>query len=139
VAHGTIELVRRAAAVTSKPLLLSHTSLTTRPRPFTRLITPEHASLVAGTGGMVGIWPVAEIFPDMAALAGGIARMAAVVGVDHVGLGTDSMGLVGDATFATYDKLPGLTSALLSAGFGPGEVRKIMGGNYARVFTASMA
>jgi membrane dipeptidase len=139
VAHGTIDLVRRAASVTTKPLVLSHTSLTTRPRPFTRLITPEHAGLVAGTGGMVGIWPVAEIFPDMAALAGGIARMASVVGVDHVGLGTDSMGLVGDATFETYDKLPGLTAALLAAGFGPDDVRKILGGNYARIFNASMA
>jgi membrane dipeptidase len=88
---------------------------------------------------MVGIWPVAEIFPDMAALAGGIARMASVVGVEHVGLGTDSMGLVGDATFETYDKLPGLTAALLAAGFGPDDVRKILGGNYARIFNASMA
>ena len=31
VAHGTLDLVRRAAAVTTKPLVLSHTSLTTRP------------------------------------------------------------------------------------------------------------
>ena len=102
VAHGTLDLVRRAAAVTTRPLVLSHTSLVTIAHPFTRLITPEHARLVAGTGGMIGIWPVAEYFPDMAALAGGIARMAAVVGVEHVGLGTDQMGLVGPATFDSY-------------------------------------
>ena len=139
VAHGTLELVRRAAAVTSKPLVLSHTSLTTRPGPFTRLITPEHAKLVAGTGGVIGIWPVASLFPDMAALAGAMARMAAVAGVDHVGLGTDTMGLVGPATFTSYADLPGLTSALLAAGFSEGDVRKLMGGNYERVFAASMA
>jgi len=139
VAHGTLDLVRRAAAVTTKPLVLSHTSLTTRPRPFTRLITPGHARLVAGTGGMIGIWPVASIFPDMTALAGGMASMAAVVGVDHVGLGTDSMGLVGPATFDSYARLPGLTTALLAAGFGRDDVRKLLGGNYARVFAASMA
>ncbi len=139
VAHGTLDLVRHAVAVTTKPLVLSHTSLTTRPRPFTRLITPEHARLVAGTGGMIGIWPVAAIFPDMTALAGGIARMAAVVGVDHVGLGTDSMGLVGPATFDSYAQLPSLTAALLAAGFGPDDVRKLLGGNYARVSAASMA
>ena len=80
MAHGTLDLVRRAAAVTTKPLVLSHTSLTTRPRPFTRLITPEHAKLVAGTGGVIGIWPIASLFPDMAALAGAMARMAAVAG-----------------------------------------------------------
>jgi membrane dipeptidase len=88
---------------------------------------------------VIGIWPVGSIFPDMAALAHGIARMAAVVGVDHVGLGTDTMGLVGPATFDSYAELPGLTAALLSAGFGQDDVRKLLGGNYARVFAASMA
>lgn len=33
VAHGTYELVVRAASVTTKPLVLSHTSLTARPKP----------------------------------------------------------------------------------------------------------
>ncbi len=139
VAHGTLDLVRRAAQATTKPLVLSHTSLTTRPRPYTRLITPEHAKLIAGTGGVIGIWPVASLFPDMAAMAGGMARMAAIVGVDHVGLGADQMGLVGAATFDSYADLPGLTAALLSAGFSADEVRKLLGGNYARVFAASMA
>ncbi len=139
VAHGTLDLVRRAAAVTSKPLVLSHTSLTTQPRPFTRLITPEHAKLIAGTGGVIGIWPVKSIFPDMDALAAGIARMAAVVGTDHVGLGTDAMGLVGSATFESYAELPGLAQSLLAAGLTPDDVRKVLGGNYARVFTTTMA
>ena len=139
VAHGTLDLVRRAAEVTTKPLVLSHTSLTTRPRPFTRLITPEHARLIAGTGGVIGIWPIAALFPDMAALAAAMARMVTVVGIDHVGLGTDMLGLTGPATFDSYAQLPGLTAALLAAGFGPEDVRKLMGGNYARVFAASMA
>jgi membrane dipeptidase len=139
VAHGTLDLVRRAARVTSRPLVLSHTSLTTRPSPYTRLITPEHARLVADTGGVIGIWPVASLFPDMAAMAAGMARMAAVVGVDHVGLGTDSMGLVGPATFDSYAQLPGLAAALLAAGFTTADTAKLLGGNYARVFAASMA
>ena len=139
VAHGTLEVVRRAAAVTNKPLVLSHTSLTTRPRSFTRLITPEHARLVADTGGVIGIWPVKSIFPDMDALAAGMARMVAVVGIDHVALGSDAMGLVGPATFDSYAELPRLAQALLAAGLTPDEVRKVLGGNYARVFTATMA
>ena len=72
-------------------------------------------------------------------MAGGMARMAAVVGVDHVGLGTDTLGLVGAATFDSYAQLPELTAALLAAGFGADDVRKVMGGNYARVFVASLA
>ena len=31
VAHGTFELVKRAVATTTKPLILSHTSLSDRP------------------------------------------------------------------------------------------------------------
>ena len=95
--------------------------------------------MVAGTGGVIGIWPIASLFPDMAALAGAMARMAAVAGVDHVGLGTDMLGLVGAPTFDSYAQLPGLTASLLSAGFGADDVRKLMGGNYVRVFEASMA
>ena len=34
VAHGTYDLVRRAASVTTKPLVLSHTSLADSPRPL---------------------------------------------------------------------------------------------------------
>jgi membrane dipeptidase len=138
VAHGTYELVQRAVSVTTKPLVLSHTSLTTRPAHFTRLVTPEHAKLVAGTGGVIGIWPPESIFPSMDALAAGMARMVEVVGVDHVGLGTDMRGLVGPSTFPDYDRLPQLAEALSGAGFGPADSAKILGGNYARVFEACM-
>jgi membrane dipeptidase len=138
VAHGTLDLIKRAASVTTKPLVLSHTSLTTRPSRFTRLITPEHAKLVAGTGGVIGIWPPASVFPTMQAMAAGMARMVDAVGVDHVGLGTDMRGLVGPSTFPEYDSLPALAEALLGVGFNATDTGKILGGNYARVFEACM-
>ena len=138
VAHGTYDLVRQAAAVTDKPLVLSHTSLSAAPGPNSRLISPDHARVIAGTGGVIGIWPPASIFPDLPALAAGIARMADVVGVEHVGLGTDMNGLVGPSTFDSYRDLPALADALLRRGFGADDVRRILGGNYARVFRASV-
>ena len=139
VAHGTFDLVKRAAAVTAKPLVLSHTSLANRPRPYSRLISPDHARLVAGTGGVIGIWPPSEIFPDLAALAAGIARMVDTVGIDHVGLGTDMNGLTAPPTFSSYRQLPDLAASLMARGFHADEVRKLLGGNYARVFAATMA
>ena len=138
VAHGTYDLVRQAAAVTDKPLVLSHTSLSAAPGPHSRLISPDHARAIAGTGGVIGIWPPASIFPDLPALAAGIARMADVVGVEHVGLGTDMNGLVGPSTFDSYRDLPALADALSSHGFSADDVRRILGGNYARVFRASV-
>ena len=139
VAHGTFDLVKQAAAVTSKPLVLSHTSLSRRPGPFSRLISADHARAVAGTGGVIGIWPPVSVFPDVAAMAVGMARMVDAVGIDHVGLGTDMRGLVGPSVLPDYDRLPDLTAALLSAGFHSDEVGKLLGGNYARVFASCMA
>jgi len=143
VAHGTFDLVKRAASVTSKPLVLSHTSLTTSSTAQaaasrTRLISAEHARLIAGTGGVIGIWPPASRFPSLDALAGGMRQMVDVVGVDHVGLGSDMMGLTGPSIFDSYEALPGLAAALLGVGFSPAEVSKILGGNYLRVFTATL-
>jgi membrane dipeptidase len=139
VAHGTLDLVKRAASVTAKPLVLSHTSLAARPGPTSRQITAEHAKVIAGTGGVIGVWPVGAIYPNLNAMAVGMARLADVVGVDHVGLGTDLRGLVGASTIRDYDELPLLSDALSGAGFGRAEVGKILGGNYVRVFAASLA
>lgn len=137
VAHGTHDLVRQAASVATKPLVLSHTSLTTRPRPLTRRITPDHARIVAATGGLVGIWPPVSIFPDIPALANGIARMADVIGPDHVGIGTDAMGLVGPSVLPDYTVLPRLAAELL-ARFTRDETAAILGGNYLRVARACL-
>ncbi len=139
VAHGTFDLVRRAASVTSRPLVLSHTALASNPSRFSRRITADHARLIAQTGGVIGVWPPAESFPSLDALAGGMARMADIVGVDHVGLGSDMRGLVGASIFPDYNALPGLAAALLNAGFSPADTGKILGGNYVRVFAACMA
>lgn len=138
VAHGTYELVKRAAATTTRPLVLSHTSLTERPAAWTRRILPDHARAVAATGGVIGIWPVTAYFPNIVAYADGMAKMADIVGVDHVGLGTDLLGLVGASALPGYADLPQLAAALRTR-FNPAETEKILGGNYRRVFEASIA
>lgn len=69
----------------------------------------------------------------------GMARMVDAVGIDHVGLGTDLRGLDAASVFPDYDRLPSLAEALLQAGFSPTDAGKILGGNYARVFTICVA
>ncbi len=137
VAHGPFDLVKRAASITTKPLVISHTSLANRPLPNSRLISPDHARVVAGTGGVIGIWPPSSIFPDIAAFAAGMARMVDTTGIDHVGIGTDMGGLTAPPTFSSYRQLPDLAAALSARGFSDDEVLKLLGGNYARVFAAS--
>jgi membrane dipeptidase len=138
VAHGTFDLVKRAVSVTTKPLVLSHTSLVVSASRFTRRITPEHGRLVAQTGGVIGVWPPAPTFPTMDALATGMARMVDEVGVDHVGLGSDMRGLTSPSIFPDYDALPALAESLLRVGFNATDAGKILGGNYVRVFEACM-
>ena len=138
VAHGTLDLVKRAAAATRKPLLLSHTSLVDRPGPRSRQISAEHARVVASTGGVVGVWPSAGAFADLDAMAAGARRMAEVVGVDHVGLGSDMLGFITPPVFNSYRQLPQYANALVAAGFTRVEVAKVLGGNAARVFEATL-
>jgi membrane dipeptidase len=138
-AHGTYDLVKRAAAVTTKPLVLSHTSVTRTPGPQSRQISPDHARVIAGTGGVIGVWPPSSIFIDFRSFLEGFVRMADVVGVDHVGLGSDMMGLTTPSVFDSYRGLPQLAQGLLDHGFTHEETGKILGGNYARVFSATVA
>jgi membrane dipeptidase len=137
VAHGTFDLVKRAAATTRKPLVLSHTALSDRPYPWTRLITSDHARAIKSTGGVIGIWPVNTV-PSINSYAASFFRMIDVVGVDHVGVGTDQMGLTGPSSMPSYADLPKLEAALLRK-FTPDETAKLLGGNYRRVFEASLA
>ena len=136
VAHGPYELVKKAAAATSRPLVLSHTSLSDRSAPWTRQITSDHARAIAATGGVIGIWPIPAYFPNIVSYAtDGFARMVDVVGIDHVGLGTDQLGLPGGSTMPSYADLPQLAAAL-QVRFNAAETAKLLGGNYRRVFEA---
>lgn len=138
VAHGPFELVKKAAAVTTKPLVLSHTSLTTRPAAWTRRILPDHARAIAATGGVIGIWPVTAYFPNVVSYAtDGFAKMVDIVGIDHVGLGTDQLGLVGSSAMPSYADLPQLSAALRTR-FNAAETAKLLGGNFRRVFEANV-
>ncbi|MFT4066181.1 dipeptidase [Paraburkholderia sp.] len=139
VAHGTYDLVKRAASVTTKPLVLSHTALAGHPGARSRLISADHARVIADTGGVIGVWPSSGTFHDLDGMAHGFRRMADVVGVEHVGLGTDMLGFISPPVFRSYEQLPSLGAALLSAGFSQQETELLLGGNYRRVFEASMA
>jgi membrane dipeptidase len=138
VAHATAETVQQAIGVATKPLLLSHTALrgskAQGPTPLTeRQITADHARAIAQTGGSIGLW---HFFPSFPRYVDGLKEMVDVVGVDHVSIGTDTSSSPG--LFPEYDHFPRLVDAMLRGGFTRPEVAKIIGGNYLRIFTASV-
>ncbi|MFT5211180.1 MAG: membrane dipeptidase [Flavobacterium sp.] len=69
-----------------------------------------------------------HIYPDCK------ARLVELVGVDHVGLGTDMDGNF-KPVFSRYLQMPNWRSGLIEKGFSDVEVSKIIGGNAQRLLT----
>jgi len=138
VAHATEDMVKQAARIATKPLLLSHTALSGSramgPTPLTgRQVTPDHARAIAETGGSIGIW---HFFPSLDKYVDGLKEMAEIVGVDHVSIGTDQH--VTPGSVRDYTQWVHLVAAMLRGGFTPEETGKIAGGNYMRIFRAAV-
>ena len=78
-----------------------------------------------------------EGLPTIGDVVAHIEHVISVAGIDHVGLGSDFDGIdfapigLGDVT-----DLPMLTRALLEKGHSAEDVKKIVGGNFVRVFTS---
>ena len=62
-----------------------------------------------------------------------------VAGVEHVGIGIDFDGGGGVTGLEDASDYPKISAALLAAGYGPGDLAKIWGGNALRVLAAAQA
>ncbi len=148
LAHASHETVLAALKVATQPVIVSHTSLNSRtggdPRMVKmmqpRLISKEHAKVVADAGGVVGVWThLARSLPDFVQ---SIKSMVDAIGVDHVGIGSDTDLLSSRVGSGTNRAWPGLTGGFFDAvigemlrqGFTRDEIARIGGGNYCRVF-----
>jgi membrane dipeptidase len=131
VAHSSMETVREVLAMTSRPVVVSHTGFQghcATPRNIDDALMQD----IAAAGGLVGVgyWDAAvcDVSADgiVAALRYGID----LLGEDHVALGSDFDG----ATTVPFDtsELAVLTQKMLEAGFTETEVRKVMGENLIR-------
>lgn len=96
LAHANMETVSAAIKVATKPVMISHTGLDTRLGSNTfmakmmkpRLISKEQAKIVADAGGMIGVWT--HLADTPLEYAQNIRALVDVIGIDHVGIGTDT-------------------------------------------------
>jgi membrane dipeptidase len=148
LAHASHETVLGALKVSTQPMLVSHTSLDTRPgkNPRTakmmapRLISKDHARVIADASGVIGMWT--KLSDSMGEYVMGIKALVDAVGIDHVGIGSDTDILSPRAGQSTNAAWPGLSGGFFKAavaemlrqGFTPDEIGKIGGGNFCRVF-----
>jgi membrane dipeptidase len=161
LAHANLETLTAALKTSTKPTIVSHTSLYTRlgqdanmakmMRP--RLISKEQAKLVADAGGVIGVWT--HLAGNPLEYAQNICALLDVIGVDHVCIGTDTKltpsyrpgggshpERIGErSNLAWSEQKFGfyfvVVDALLKTGFSEAEITKIGGGNYCRVFEAA--
>jgi membrane dipeptidase len=74
--------------------------------------------------------------PPLSALIDNIDHIAKVAGIDHVGLGSDFDGVSGQLPegIDSAADLPKITAELMKRGYSAEDCRKILGGNFIRVF-----
>jgi membrane dipeptidase len=78
--------------------------------------------------------------PPISALLDHLDYIVKLVGVDHVGLGSDFDGV--ESTPLQLDDvadMPNITKALLERGYKKRDIKKIVGGNFLRIFRAAQA
>jgi len=129
LAHASFETTAEAAEITTQPILSTH-SLVRAAGGFG--MTTEHAKIIAATGGVIGTF--GGVRGGMAGFVEHVLRLIDVVGIDHVGIGTDMDGTGNlPVAFNRYLRLPEAAARLLANGLDEDEVAKIIGGNIARV------
>lgn len=128
LAHASVETVDDVLAITTKPLIVSHTGVK-GVCENQRNLSDQHLTEIGRRNGLIGIglWETAVCGTDADATARSIRYVADKIGVDKVCLGSDFDG----ATRTHFDVtgLPLMIEALQKQGFSPEEIDKIMGGN----------
>lgn len=137
LAHTSPQMKREVLAMATKPVVVSHGGVAaTCPGP--RNLTDDELRAIAANGGVVGIgyWDAAVCELTVPAIVKAIRHAASIMGVQHVGLGSDYDG----ATTTPWDTrgVGLITEGLLKAGFSAEEIRGIMGGNVLRVLLSQL-
>jgi membrane dipeptidase len=137
LAHATFAVTKDVISLSRKPIMVSHTNLVTPAVSHPRLITVEHAKMVAAAGGIIGSWPSGVGQRTFGDYIDSIRRLIDTVGIDHVSIGTD-MDANFKPVFRSYRDWDLIPAALLARGLREDEVAKIMGGNFQRIFKANL-
>ena len=141
LAHCTEEAFDDAIAVSTRPLIFSHTGLR-RFRDIERNISDDQVRELTRHGGLVGVifFPayLGKAGKDVRAIARTAYEIAKLSSPQHICLGSDMDAFTYTPRgFVDSSDMPQVTQALLDVGFDEGEVRGILGENFLRFFDES--
>lgn len=123
-------------AATTGPIVATHSNAAGL-TPHPRNLTDTQLRALAERGGVVGVnyYPTFTGGASLARILDHIDYLVAVMGPDHVALGSDFDGFTGQVNdLEDASKLPNLTAGLLARGYEPQTVEMMLGGNALRVF-----
>ncbi|HXU09952.1 MAG TPA: dipeptidase [Blastocatellia bacterium] len=137
VAHASAKTIDDVLAIATRPVFVSHSGVRGT-CDNQRNLSDDQLKGIARTGGVIGIgyWDTAVCGTDAQAIGKAIRYAANLVGVDHVGLGSDFDGAV-KTPFDTSG-LVQITDALIAEGFTDEEIGKIMGRNVLRLLIQNL-
>jgi membrane dipeptidase len=132
IAHCSHQCVADVLKMAKRPVVSSHGGVQATCK-VNRNLTDAEIRGVAATGGVIGIgyWDAAVCDNSPAGIVKAIAHVRDLVGIDHVGLGSDFDGAV--KTQFDTTRLDAITQALIDAGFSDADIAKVMGGNVLRL------
>ena len=138
VAHASHRTIAEVIAMAHRPIVSSHGGVQATCK-VNRNLTDAEIRGIAATGGVIGIgyWDAAICTTKAEGAATAIAYVRDLVGIDHVGLGSDFDGAV--TTGFDSSQIAAVTQALIDRGFSDADVAKVMGGNVLRVLRAGIA
>lgn len=137
LAHASPQMVRDVLAMPGTRPILSHTGIHGH-CPSPRNLSDDLVRAIAAKGGVIGIgyWADVNCGGTPADIAASVKAAIALVGEDHVSLGSDYDGSV-DAPFDA-SRLAVLTQALIDAGLSDAQIAKVMGGNMIRYLAQNL-
>jgi membrane dipeptidase len=167
VSHSGRQTALDACEVSGRPVICSHTTAAAV-HQHPRAKTDEELRAIAATGGIIGVAAVPAFLPDagnadLDQVLDHLDHMVNVVGVEHVGFGTDwplagpeawnarvlnpalqgwgfrkEHGVLDDSELRirgleTYRGWPNITRGLVARGYSDADVAALLGGNFLRV------
>jgi membrane dipeptidase len=139
VSHTGIKTIEDILKITKNPIIASHSGAYAI-NPHFRNLTDEQIIAIAEGGGVIGInfcaWFLSKTrTATVKDIVDHIDYIVDLVGVDHVGLGSDYDGVFSlPKGMENVSKYPLITKTLVERGYSEKDIKKILGGNILRVF-----